>query len=63
MTEIQAVVLGPATGTHASPELEPGPRTQGALWCSNLPFDEETRKPYGFQKESPDAKWTVKPYR
>ena len=49
MTEIQAVVPGPATGTHASPELEPGPRTRGDLWRSELPFDEETRKPDGFQ--------------
>lgn len=61
MTEIQAFAPGPTVGTHASPECGPGPRARGYIWCSELPFDEETRKPEGLQEESPGAKWTVKP--
>lgn len=40
-----------------------GPTTQGSLWCSELTFDEETRKPEGFHEEYPGVKWTVLLFR
>lgn len=46
--ETQAVV----PLTLAGAENGSGPTALGYLWCSELTFEEETRKP-GFQEESP----------